>query len=204
MQIHNLCPGGYAANCYLVTEGDSALLIDCTATAEVVTEALWRSGACLRAILLTHGHFDHILTLEAVKAATGAPVYLMSGDKDLPGDGRKNAYAIFFGTEHAYPAPDRLLEGGETLNFGELTVKALSTPGHTRGSAVYLVGDVAFTGDTLFAEGFGRFDLYGGDAAALAQSLSDLATLPRDTVIHPGHGGKAMLGAALDSIQGFI
>ena len=132
------------------------------------------------------------------------PVPLPRSTANAFGDGRKNAYAIFFGTEHAYPAPDRLLEGGETLDWGALTVKVLATPGHTRGSAVYLVGDVAFTGDTLFAEGFGRFDLYGGDATALAQSLSDLATLPRDTVIYPGHGDKATLGAALDSLQGFI
>lgn len=204
MQINNLCPGGYAANCYLVTKGDSALLIDCTATAEAVNAALQQSGTRLEAILLTHGHFDHLLTLGAVKAATGVPIYLMVGDKDLPGDGRKNAYAVFFGTDHAYPAPDHLLEGGEELTFGALTVKVIHTPGHTRGSAVYLIGNTAFTGDTLFAAGFGRFDLYGGDGAALANSLSEIATLAPDTVIWPGHGEEATLGAALDTIKGFI
>lgn len=201
MQIESLYPGGYAANCYLVTVQNAAVLIDCTAPAANVLEALKRHGATLRAILLTHGHFDHMLTVEEVAAATGAPVFLANGDRDLPPDGKKNAFAVFFGYGKAYPEADVLFEAGEVLSFGGLSVSTQGTPGHTHGSVVYLIGDVAFTGDTLFANGYGRYDLYGGDGDALLKSLKALAALPKGTVIYPGHGESATLSTALAKLS---
>ncbi|MBE6604349.1 MAG: MBL fold metallo-hydrolase [Ruminococcaceae bacterium] len=198
--IINITPGGYAANCYLVIKGTDAVLIDCTARAPDVQEALAEQGATLRGILLTHAHFDHMLTLDAVKREANVPVYLAAGDKDLPADGEKNAHTVFFGTPRSYPAPDVLFGDGETLSFGELALVSMLTPGHTRGSALFLCEGAAFTGDTIFAAGYGRFDLYGGDGAALVSSLERIATLPRDTVIYPGHGPHAELGAALDNL----
>ncbi len=201
MKIQNLTPGGYAANCYLVTTGSTAVLIDCTAPAADILAALRAEGATLAAILLTHGHFDHMLTVEDVQMVTGAPIYLAKGDADLPEDGEKNAFSLFFGYDKSYPQASVLFDDGEVLTFGDLTLTAMHTPGHTRGSAVFFAGDVAFTGDTLFAEGYGRYDLYGGDSVALLASLGRLATKPLSTVIHPGHGAPATLGAALDSIK---
>lgn len=200
MQIKNLFPGGFAANCYLVTKGSDAVLVDCTAPKRVILDALQKEGAALRAILLTHGHFDHMLTVAEVKAETGAAVYLAKGDEDLPCDGEKNAFALFFGYDKAYPAADVLVMSGDELVFGELSIKVLATPGHTRGSVTYLLDDVAFTGDTLFESGYGRYDLYGGDPHALRESLRKLATLPHQTVIYPGHGDTATLGAALAAL----
>ncbi|MBR7111456.1 MAG: MBL fold metallo-hydrolase [Clostridia bacterium] len=204
MKIQNLFPGGYAANCYLVTEGNTAVLIDCTAPTGVIAEALEKTGTRLEAILLTHGHFDHILTLDAVKAATNAPVYLGGGDSDLPSDGQKNAFSVFFGYEKAYPEADKLTNDGDLLTLGDLSFRVMHTPGHTKGSALYLSGDTAFTGDTIFSAGFGRYDLYGGDPLALEHSLQRIATLPHNIVIYPGHGEPARLGTALDAIKGFI
>ena len=201
MQIENLYPGGFAANCYLVTVKDAAVLIDCTAPAARVLDALKRHGATLRAILLTHGHFDHMLTVQELTAATGAPVFLAASDRDLPCDGKKNAFSVFFGYEKAYPEADVLFLPGGELSFGGLSVSTQGTPGHTRGSVIYLIGDVAFTGDTLFANGYGRYDLYGGDGDALLNSLKALATLPCDTVIYPGHGESEVLSVALTKLS---
>lgn len=197
MQIKNLFPGGFASNCYLAVVGSDAVLVDCTAPPGSILDTLKELGATLRAILLTHGHFDHMLTVAEVKAKTGAAVYLARKDGDLPSDGEKNAFALFFGFEKAYPEPDVLVDPGDELSFGELTLKVLGTPGHTRGSVTYLLGDVAFTGDTLFADGYGRCDLYGGDPRALSESLHTLAALPPHTVIYPGHGDSSTLGEAL-------
>lgn len=200
MRIKNLFPGGFASNCYLVVAGSDAVLVDCTAPARSILDALEEQGAVLRAILLTHGHFDHMLTIAEVKAETGATVYLSKEDKDLPGNGEKNAFALFFGYDKAYPRADVGVESGDELSFGELAVKVMGTPGHTRGSVTYLLEDVAFTGDTLFADGYGRYDLYGGDPHALRESLRTLAALPHQTVIYPGHGDSTTLGAALANV----
>lgn len=204
MEIRNLTPGGYASNCYLITAQDTAVLIDCSAPVPDVLAALADTGTALAAILLTHGHFDHMLTLAAVKEATAAPIYLARGDADLPGDGSKNAFSLFFGLERSYPAADILFENGAQLDFGPLSFRTVSTPGHTRGSSLFLTDNVAFTGDTLFAAGYGRYDLYGGDPHALQASLKALAALPQELLIYPGHGDHTTLGAALDTVRNFF
>ena len=200
MRTQNLTPGGYAANCYLLTEGKTAILIDPTCPVATLEKALAESGATLAAILLTHGHFDHMLTVAEIKAKTNAPIYLGRGDYDLPANGEKNAFAVFFGFDRTYPNADRLLQDGEVLTLGEITLTVKEAPGHTRGSLLYLTDGLAFTGDTVFAAGYGRYDLYGGDATALKASLDALRALPRNTVIYPGHGESATLGAALDAL----
>ena len=204
MEIQNLTPGGYAANCYLVTHGQTAVLIDCTAPAAYVAEALQKANATLAAILLTHGHFDHMLTIAEVKAATGVAIYLARGDEDLPADGAKNAFSLFFGFDRSYPTADHLFDDGATLAFGDLTFRVICTPGHTRGSSLFLINDIAFTGDTIFAAGYGRYDLFGGDPLALQKSLSAIAALPASTTIYPGHGAPAKLGTALNEIKNFM
>ena len=196
MYIQDLCPGGYASACYLVTEGDTAVLVDCSAPTNVLLSTLAKQKAKLTAILLTHGHFDHVLTLAAVINATKAPVYIHEADAELLPDGEKNAFATFFGYDRAYPTADHTFREGDKLSFGNLTLDVWHTPGHTRGSSVFWANGAAFTGDTLFAEGYGRCDLYGGDFSAMRRSLDRLSKLSPQTVIYPGHGAPATIGEA--------
>ncbi len=197
MQITNLSPGGFASNCYLVTAGSTAVLIDCTAPAPALLEALSGAGAQLSAILLTHGHFDHMLTAAELREATHAPILLGAADAELPADAQKNAFSLFFGYERRFPSPDRLLFEGDLLDFGPLHFCVLHTPGHTAGSLVFCIDDIAFTGDTLFYGSYGRCDLYSGDELAMLRSLTRLSSLPHTTRIYPGHGESALLGEAL-------
>ena len=185
MRILNLSPGGFAANCYFVACGDTAVLIDATASPAAVERAQLESGAHLAAILCTHGHFDHLLTEKQLRARFGVPLYLHENDALCPRDALKNASAVF-GSPATFAPADRLLAGGEALRFGDLSLRV-----------VYLTENAAFTGDTLFESGFGRTDLYGGDFAALRRSLETLSKLPPDTEIYPGHGGTSTLAAAL-------
>lgn len=202
MEIKTLAPGGFAANSYLVCEGEDAVLIDCSAPIADVRDSLGKKH--LHAILLTHGHFDHMLTADEVRAQLHVPLYLHEADADHPTDGRKNAYALFFGSGRAYGAPDHLLRHGDTLTFGALTLTVSHVPGHTRGCVTYRVGDALFTGDTLFAAGVGRTDLYGGDTETLLHSLDALAELPHTLRIYPGHGEDATLGDAIDRLSYYM
>ena len=201
MEIIDLSPGGFACSCYLVCEGYDALLIDCSASAAALRAALAKQKAHLAAILCTHGHFDHILTADIIRTHFNVPLLLHRADAELPADNRKNAYSLFFGDDrfHASPA-DRLFEHGDILTFGKLSCKVLHTPGHSKGSSVFLFGDTAFTGDTLFASGWGRTDLYGGDEVALRHSLQALSYLSPATRIYPGHGEPTDLKSALEFI----
>ncbi|MBQ8342073.1 MAG: MBL fold metallo-hydrolase [Clostridia bacterium] len=198
MEITDLSPGGFASCCYLVTEGHDAVLVDCTASAEVVREALIEREAGLRAIVCTHGHFDHLLTADAVRRALDVPLYIHGDDAELLTDGQKNAHATFFGFDRVWRPAEQTFEGGEVLTFGKLSFRVLHTPGHTRGSSVFLINDVAFTGDTLFAAGYGRTDLYGGDATQLRRSLQALSALDGSLRIYPGHGESTTLQNALN------
>lgn len=200
MQVRNLHSTGWPSNCYLVSEGNDAVIIDPSAPASELTRALANSALTLRAILLTHGHFDHILSLDALRDATGAPAYLHCGDENFPGDPAKSCYLTLIGQNIRHRPAEVTLKGRAELEFGALHFTVLPTPGHTEGCVCYRCIDALFTGDTLFANGVGRTDLPGGSPAAQRDSLNllrQLALREPNLIIYPGHGGTSSLGAAI-------
>ena len=200
MQIQTLYPGGIASNCFLVSEGTDAVLIDCSAPVDAVKAALASVGATLRGVVLTHGHYDHLMTQDEIKDAFGVQVYLHRGDEKFPETGLYNCYHVFTGFEASFTPPDRLFEDGEILDFGALQIKAINTPGHTPGCCVLQTGNALFTGDTLMSCGYGRTTFPGGDTPAMRTSLQRLFSLPQHLFIYPGHGNGCSLGTALANI----
>ena len=200
MEIYNLFPGSFGSNCYLLISGDQAAVVDPSADADKILQKSAEYGADLQYILLTHGHFDHICSLDTLRAKAGIPAYIHKGDADMPSDSHKNAFSIFFGQERVYRAPEKILSEGDVLMLGDEQIRVLHTPGHTEGSVCYLCGEnILITGDTLFDRGFGRYDLYGGDPSKLRRSLARLATLDRSLIIYAGHGCPTDLEDAVQS-----
>ena len=200
MEIYNLFPGSFGSNCYLLISGNQAAVIDPSADAEKILQKSAEHDATLQYILLTHGHFDHICSLDTLREKTGIPAYIHVGDADMPSDSHKNAFSIFFGQERIYRVPEKTLTEGDVLPLGEEQIRVLHTPGHTEGSVCYLCGEnILITGDTLFDRGFGRYDLYGGDPYKLRNSLARLATLDRSLIIYAGHGSPTDLGDAVQN-----
>ena len=146
------------------------------------------------AILLTHGHYDHIAGLEEIRSQYGVPVYIGKDDAQMLLDSRINLSESFGEPITCKPA-EHLLEDGETIHVAGMQIKAISTPGHTRGGVTYVVDDVLFTGDTLFNLSIGRTDFPGGDFDELMQSLKKLSALDEkeDYTVHPGHESSSSL-----------
>ena len=200
MDVYNLFPGSFGSNCYLLISGNQAAVVDPSADADVILQKIAEKDATLQYILLTHGHFDHICSLDALREKTGVPAYIHKGDADMPSDSLKNAFSIFFGQSRSYRAPEKILADGDVLTLGGEDIRVLHTPGHTEGSVCYLCGDkLLLTGDTLFDRGFGRYDLYGGDPFKIRRSLERLALLDRSLTIYAGHGSPTDLGDAVDN-----
>lgn len=203
MRIRRLYPGSFGANCWLLLSRDGqAAVVDPSPDARTILDTLREEHACASVILLTHGHFDHILSLDTLREAAGIPALIHREDLDLPSDAQKNAFAAFFRQRREWKTPDGVFEDGATLHIGEESITVLHTPGHTRGSVCFLVngGQDILTGDTLFDGSYGRCDLWGGDAAVLHRSLVRLSKENPDARIHPGHGDDARLGDALEMI----
>ena len=201
LNIQRIYPGSWGANCYLLSSAGHAILVDPSADARTLTEQLQKNGLALDAILLTHGHFDHIVSVDKLRDATGAPVCIHEQDAQMLTDAEKNAFFTFFGMHRTYRPADRLLYSGEKILLGDEQIQVIHTPGHSMGSVCYLCNDTfLLTGDTLFEEGIGRCDLFGGSVAELRQSLLRLRGLDQSLPIHPGHGEDAILGHALDTV----
>lgn len=203
MRIKTLYPGSFGANCrLLIAQNGQAAVVDPSPNAETVTEALRAEQATLSVILLTHGHFDHILSLDALRDAAGVRALIHREDLEMPADAERNAFAAFFRQRRIWRTPDGMFEDGDTIPVGDETVTVLHTPGHTPGSVCFSCngGRDLLTGDTLMDGAYGRYDLPGGDGAKLLSSLRRLATLPAETRIYPGHGADVRLGDALDAI----
>lgn len=193
---------GFEANCYLLRADGHAVVIDPSEKAADIVRALKEDNLTLDAILLTHGHFDHILALDDLRDATGAPAYIHEDDAQLPSDSEKNAYAVFFGKDRVWRSCEHTFREGTVLPFLG-GIRVYHTPGHTAGSVCFLAGSgrdrCLYTGDTLFEAGIGRCDLYSGDRGSMGKSLARLETLDPDLPIAPGHGSAGLLGQALDT-----
>ena len=141
--------------------------------------------------------------IDSVIAKTVAAVrraYESLADAEMLTSGTKNAYALFAGYEKSWRAAERVFSDKELLTFGDVALTVRHTPGHSRGSSMLFGEGIAFSGDTIFSNTFGRTDLYGGSSADLYRTLLSLKALPPETVIYPGHGSSATLGDALHTI----
>lgn len=196
IQITPLCCGEIGENAYLVcrTDRDDCVMIDPGDEAGKLLRAI--GARRLSAILLTHGHFDHILAVAPLCAATGAPVYV--GEPDLPmlNDPAINGLMSLMGEDEMPGDPIAAAPYGEALSAAGLDFRVLPTPGHTKGSVCLYLKDegVLFTGDTLFCGGFGRMDLPGGSPLDMRHSLRALFALPPEVRCFTGHGTDTTIG----------
>ena len=184
--------GAYQTNCYIVWDKSSSrcAVIDPGYEPEVVLARLAQLGLSLDAILLTHGHFDHVGAVEALVNNTGCRLWMSQSDYTQ----RKNPM-----NDYLYPLHDRdfcevsFCEEGEIISAGGLQFSVMETPGHTFGSVCYLCEDAMFCGDTLFAGSCGRTDLPGGDRVVMMDTLERLSQMDTDYRIFPGHGESSTL-----------
>lgn len=200
MKVLSVCPQSFGSNCYLIISGSHAYVVDPSVSVQAILNAAAEQDVCLDGILLTHGHFDHMLSLDLLRDTAGLEAAVHKDDADFLTDSHKNAFFTFFGKERTFRPAERLLSDGEKIPMGEESVTVLHTPGHTPGSVCFLCGDTLITGDTLFAESFGRCDLYGGSPEEMSRSLASLRELDPHLRICPGHGADSVLGGALDNV----
>ena len=202
MQIINLFPGSYGSNCYLIEDSGHACIVDPSASAAAILRRLREDGCVPDAILLTHGHFDHILSVDTLRRAEPSlKVCIHEADAPMLPDGKKNAFSLFFGQDRAWNQADILLTHDRRITVGNVTFRVVHTPGHSPGSVCYLCESegVMLTGDTLFADNVGRCDLWGGSYEAMRQSLKLLREFDGSLTIYPGHGDTNHLSKALDN-----
>ena len=204
MKIFTVKPASFGSNTYLLISGNEALAVDPSVSVYALTAAAEENRATLTGILLTHGHFDHVTSLDTLRDAMEIDAYIHEKDAEMLTDGRKNAFYTFFGRERSWRPAEKLMRDGDTIPLGDEALTVIHTPGHTGGSVCFLCGDILVTGDTLFSEAYGRCDLWSGDIELMRQSLRRLRELPRNITIYPGHGPAARLCDALDTVAYLI
>lgn len=190
MKILTCALGALATNAYLLLDEltGAAAMIDPGAKSGELDKMLTAEGVKkVEYIILTHGHFDHILAVKDVQEKTGAKIAVHTADKEKLSDGRE-CRAFLHDVQFTPSEADVLLNDGDVVRIGNLEVKVMHTPGHTPGSVCLICEDVMFSGDTLFAGSVGRTDLAGGSMKEMMRSAERLAALDGKYKVLPGHG----------------
>ena len=184
LKVHAMALGAYQTNCYIIHEAQSktCCVIDPGYDADTILDKLEALNLSLEAILLTHGHFDHVGAVKDLAAETQCEVYLHPDDLSMPP--MMTAGQLYY---------TKTYTEGTQLKLAGLDIAVLHTPGHTPGSVCLLAETTIFSGDTLFQGSSGRTDLPGGDWATITKSLKRLAALEGNFWILPGHGPSSTL-----------
>ncbi|MBU4560796.1 MBL fold metallo-hydrolase [bacterium] len=196
MFLRKVMIGSMLANCYIIADEETkeAAIIDPSAEEEEILRIVKDNDLKVIYIINTHGHMDHIGANAKIKERTGAEILIHEEDRNLLGSPVKNL-AIFWGKMTKSPPADRFLKDGEIIPLGNLKIKVIHTPGHTRGSICLLVDDRLFTGDTLLRNSIGRADLPGASSRMLIQSIRErLLSLGDEIKIYPGHEEETTIG----------
>ena len=187
MNIKTLPVGQLETNCYVVINEDSleCVVVDPGDESNTILDYLESNKLKCRAILLTHGHYDHVGAVEAVMEETGAMLYINPRDEGYePG---------MSGMKYKMPEGGRYYDEGDSVKVGSLEFKVMATPGHTPGGVCLICEEALFTGDTLFRGSCGRTDLPGGDTETELRSLKKICALPGDYEVYPGHMDSSTL-----------
>lgn len=194
MIIKQFIAGQLENNMYLIVDEESkkAVLIDASSNIPEINEGA--KGYDVEYILLTHGHFDHIMGLTSLKETLNAEAVICKDDLVISDN--INEFTRLFGLPDSVPPVyEKFIKDGDVIRVGNLEIKAIHTPGHTEGGVCYLVDGNLFSGDTLFKESVGRTDLFGGNFAKLSDSVKNkLFKLDENTKVYPGHGDMTTIG----------
>lgn len=190
MIIKQFIAGQLENNMYLVMDERTkkAVLIDASALIPEITSTIKELGADVEYILLTHGHFDHIMGLNSVKQALGAEAVICKDDLVISDN--INEFTRLFGfPDSTPPVYEKYIKDGDIIHVGDMEIQVIHTPGHTEGGVCYLIEDKLFSGDTLFRQSVGRTDLFGGSFEKLSDSIKNkLFKLDENITVFPGHG----------------
>ncbi len=196
MIVKQYIAGPIDANNYLVADEKSkeAVLIDCSEHVQKILDDVKELGLKVKYILLTHGHFDHVMGVNSMKEALGAKVLINQKDeKQL--EMTQTILKTFGIFVEKNPEYDKYIDKNTELKIGDIPIKIFETPGHTEGGLCYLIDGKLFSGDTLFRNYVGRTDLPGGNYAKLENSIKNvLYKLPEETEVFPGHNEMTTIG----------
>ncbi len=190
MNIEKIEVGYLGTNCYLVEHGGLTTVIDPGGDAYKIISSL--KGGNIDKILLTHGHFDHIMAAEELRQKTGAKIYISREDAIMTENSDKSLYFMLGVGKRGFNPfiADNFYE--DSIDICNKKFKVIKTPGHSMGSVCFYHENILFSGDTLFAGSIGRYDY--GDYGSLMNSLSEILLLPDDTFVYPGHGNITTIG----------
>ena len=196
IRVKGLLVGMVQTNCYLVYDEETkrAAIVDPGDAADVIESECMKLGLKPEAILLTHGHFDHILAAEELKTRWNLKIYAAEKELEVLSDGSNNMMMTYYRKSYSLK-PDVTLKDEEVFEAAGFTWKMMETPGHTIGSCCYYLEKEAilFSGDTLFQTSYGRVDFPTGNAMDMLASVKKLLTLPENVIVYPGHMGETTI-----------
>lgn len=184
----------YGVNTYIVADEETkkAIVIDPTGKFDGIKNKIDHMQVAVEAIVLTHGHGDHIGAVKPMKEYYNCPIIAHKDEKEMLNNANINLSSLLGAGSIEFDA-DQYVEHGDEIGAGNLVFKVMHTPGHTKGGICLTIEDAMFTGDTLFAGSMGRTDLAGGDEKEMMDSLRSLKFIKEDYRVFPGHGPASTL-----------